>query len=99
LRTGFISSRRLVYAASEVLTSQTKKLIKEAWGSEPFNQYVATETASIAAERQSNRRMRFFEDLVIAEIVDEQYRPVLSENMVPKYLLQLFLAYTTAHSL
>ena len=67
---------KFVYAASEVLTSQTRNRVKEAWGNEPFNQYVATETASIAAEHQSCRRMHFFEDLVITEIVDEQYRPV-----------------------
>jgi putative adenylate-forming enzyme len=66
----------VVYVASEVLTSQAKRLIKEAWGQEPYNQYAATETAGIAAERQKCRRMHFFEDLVIPEIVDEHYRPV-----------------------
>jgi len=67
---------KVVYVASEVLTSQTKNRIKEAWSDEPYNQYAATETASIAAEHQSCRHMHFFEDLVIPEIVDEQYRPV-----------------------
>ncbi|GAB4577464.1 MAG: phenylacetate--CoA ligase family protein [Anaerolineales bacterium] len=67
---------KFVYAASEVLTSQTRNRVKEAWGNEPFNQYVATETASIAAEHQACRCMHFFEDLIITEVVDEQYRPV-----------------------
>ena len=67
---------KVVYVASEVLTPQTRKRVKEAWGYEPFNQYAATETASIAAEHQSCRQMHFFEDLVITEIVDEHYRPV-----------------------
>lgn len=66
----------VVYVASEVLTSQTKTLVKEAWGDEPYNQYAATETAGIAAEHKACRRMHFFEDLVIIEVVDEQYRPV-----------------------
>jgi putative adenylate-forming enzyme len=66
----------VVYVASEVLTSQIKTLVKEAWGNEPYNQYAATETAGIAAEHKSCRRMHFFEDLVITEVVDEQYRPV-----------------------
>jgi phenylacetate-coenzyme A ligase PaaK-like adenylate-forming protein len=66
----------VVYVASEVLTSQTRKLVKEAWGNEPYNQYAATETAGIAAEHKACRRMHFFEDLVITEVVDEQYRPV-----------------------
>jgi phenylacetate-coenzyme A ligase PaaK-like adenylate-forming protein len=67
---------KVVYTASEVLTAQTRKRVKEAWGNEPFNQYVATETASIAAEYKSCRRMHFFEDLVITEVVDKNYKPV-----------------------
>ena len=66
----------VVYVASEVLTPQTKNLVKEAWGDEPYNQYAATETAGIAAEHKSCRRMHFFEDLVLAETVDDKYRPV-----------------------
>jgi putative adenylate-forming enzyme len=67
---------QVVYGASEVLTPQTRRLVKEAWGIGPFNQYVSTEAASIGAEHQACRRMHFFEDLVIAEVVDEQHRPV-----------------------
>jgi putative adenylate-forming enzyme len=66
----------IVYVASEVLTTQTKQRVKEAWDDEPYNQYAATETASIAAEHQSCRHMHFFEDLVITEVVDEHYQPV-----------------------
>jgi putative adenylate-forming enzyme len=67
---------KVAYVASEVLTSQTKQRVKEAWGDEPYNQYAATETAGIASEHLSCRRMHFYEDLVITEVVDEQYRPV-----------------------
>ncbi len=67
---------KIVYVASEVLTAQTRKRAAEAWSDEPFNQYAATETASIAAEHQSCRHMHFFEDLVITENVDEHNRPV-----------------------
>ena len=67
---------KAVYVASEVLTSQTRKAVRETWGNDPFNQYAATETASIAAQHQSCRHMHFFEDLVLTEIVDELYRPV-----------------------
>jgi phenylacetate-coenzyme A ligase PaaK-like adenylate-forming protein len=66
---------QVVYAASEVLTKKTRQRAREAWGEEPFNQYVATEAAGIAAEHRLDRRMHFFEDLVIAEVVDEHYRP------------------------
>ncbi len=65
-----------VFVSSEVLTDETRRRAKEAWGDEPYNQYGATETADIAAEHHGCRRMHLFEDLVIAEAVDEQYRPV-----------------------
>ncbi len=64
------------FTSSEVLTDETRRRIKLAWGDEPFNQYGATETADIAAEHIGCRHMHLFEDLVIVEVVDEQYRPV-----------------------
>src|SRR6266545_2345651 len=85
---------KVVYAASEILTSQTRKRVKEAWGTEPFNQYVATETASIAAEHQSCRHMHFFEDLVVTEIVDEQYRPVPLGEYGDKILVTTLFSHT-----
>ncbi len=85
---------KFVYAASEVLTSQTRIRVKEAWGNEPFNQYVATETASIAAEYRQCRRMHFFEDLVITEIVDEQYRPVPPGEYSAKILVTTLFSRT-----
>ncbi|HKZ01054.1 MAG TPA: hypothetical protein VJ180_02385 [Pyrinomonadaceae bacterium] len=85
---------QVVYAASEVLTPQTVKRVKEAWGIEPFNQYVATETASIAAEHESCRRMHFFEDLIITEVVDEQYRPVPTGEYGAKILVTTLFSRT-----
>ncbi len=85
---------KVVYAASEILTPQTIKLVREAWGDEPFNQYVATETASIAAKHQSCRHMHFFEDLVITEIVDEHYRPVPSGEYGAKLLVTTLFSRT-----
>lgn len=64
------------FTSSEVLTDETRRRVKAAWGDEPFNQYGATETADIAAEYKKCRHMHLFEDLVIIEVVDEQYRPV-----------------------
>ena len=65
-----------VYTSSEVLTPQTRQHVRLAWGDEPFDQYGATETADIAAEHRGCRRMHLFEDLLLAEVVDEQHRPV-----------------------
>ena len=85
---------KVVYPASEVLTSRTRNQAKEAWGNEPFNQYVATETASIAAEHQSCRRMHFFDDLVITEVVDEQYRPIPEGEYGAKLLITTLFSRT-----
>lgn len=64
------------FTSSEVLTDETRRRVKLAWGDEPFNQYGATETADIAAEYQRCRHMHVFEDLVMVEVVDERQRPV-----------------------
>jgi putative adenylate-forming enzyme len=85
---------QVVYAASEVLTQQTRQRAREAWGNEPFNQYGATETANIAAEYQVDRRMHFFEDLVIAENVDEHYRPVPPGEYGAKVLITTLFSRT-----
>jgi phenylacetate-CoA ligase len=84
----------VVYVASEVLTAQTKKLVKEAWGDEPYNQYAATETAGIAAEHKSCRQMHFFEDLVVPEVVDDQYRPVAPGQYGSKLLITTLFSRT-----
>jgi phenylacetate-coenzyme A ligase PaaK-like adenylate-forming protein len=65
-----------VFTSSEVLTDETRRRVKEAWGNEPYNQYGSTETADIAAEHHSCRKMHLFDDLLIVENVDEKNRPV-----------------------
>jgi len=66
----------LVFTSSEVLTDETRRRAEAAWGHAPFNQYGATEVGDLAAEHVASRRMHLFEDLIIAEVVDEQNRPV-----------------------
>ena len=85
---------KVVYVASEVLTSQTKQRAKEAWGDEPYNQYAATETAGIASEHLSCRHMHFYEDLVITEVVDERYRPVPAGEYGAKILVTTLFSRT-----
>ncbi len=85
---------QVVYTASEVLTKQTRQGVREAWGDEPFDQYGATETADIAAEYQVCRRMHLFEDLVIAENVDEHYRPVPPGEYGAKVLITTLFSRT-----
>lgn len=67
---------RAVFTSSEVLTPRIRASVRQAWGDEPLNQYGATEAADIAAEHHACRHMHFFEDLVLAEVVDEHYRPI-----------------------
>jgi phenylacetate-CoA ligase len=85
---------KVVYVASEVLTSQTKQRVKEAWGDEPFNQYAATETAGVASEHLSCRYLHFYEDLVITEVVDEQYRAVPAGEYGAKILVTTLFSRT-----
>src|SRR3990172_4539003 len=85
---------QIVYTSSEVLTQQTRQRAQEAWGDEPFNQYGATETADIAAEYGACRRMHLFEDLVIAEVVDEHYRPVPAGEYGAKVLVTTLFSRT-----
>jgi putative adenylate-forming enzyme len=67
---------RAVNSSSEVLTAEARDMATNAWHVTPFNVYAATETGGIAAECHQHRGMHLFEDLVIAEVVDDQYRPV-----------------------
>lgn len=60
--------------SSEVLTAEARRRINLAWGSPPYEVYAATETAAIAAECAEHRGLHLFEDLVIAEVVDDQGR-------------------------
>jgi phenylacetate-coenzyme A ligase PaaK-like adenylate-forming protein len=85
---------KVVYVASEVLTSQTKQWVREAWGDEPYNQYAATETAGIASEYLPCGHLHFYEELVITEVVDEQYRPVPAGEYGAKILVTTLFSRT-----
>jgi phenylacetate-coenzyme A ligase PaaK-like adenylate-forming protein len=65
-----------VFSASEVLTASARSLIERAWGRPPRNVYGATETSGIAAECGEHQGMHVFDDLVVLEVVDDEYRPV-----------------------
>jgi putative adenylate-forming enzyme len=84
---------RAVMSASEVLTAETRARIGAAFGVEPFNVYAATETAGVASECQHHRLHRY-EDLVIAEIVDEQGRPVTPGEFGAKLLVTVLFSRT-----
>lgn len=85
---------RVVYTSSEVLTPQTRQRAHQAWGDEPFDQYGATETADIAAEYRACRRMHVFEDLLLAEVVDDHNRPVPPGEYGTKVLITTLFSRT-----
>ena len=64
-----------VFSASEVLTPAIRTACAGAWGSAPYNVYAATETAGIASECREHH-LHVYDDLVIAEAVDDAGRPV-----------------------
>ncbi|KMO71298.1 hypothetical protein [Mycolicibacterium chlorophenolicum] len=67
---------RAVNSSSEVLTADARALALRAWQVPPYNVYAATETGGIAAECHHHGGMHLFEDLVIPEVVDNDYHPV-----------------------
>ena len=84
---------RGVMSASEVLTDETRARLRSAFGVEPTNVYGATETAGIASECRHGRLHRY-EDLVIAEIVDEDNRPVAPGEFGAKLLVTVLFSRT-----
>jgi len=68
---------RAVNSSSEVLTAAARTAATQAWQVPVFNVYAATETGGIAAECHQHRGMHLFEDLVIPEVVDDAFQPVL----------------------
>ena len=83
-----------VFTSSEVLTEETRRLVRSVWGDEPYDQYGATETADIAAEYEGCRHLHLFEDLVIAEVVDEHYQPVPPGSYGSKLLVTTLFSRT-----
>jgi phenylacetate-coenzyme A ligase PaaK-like adenylate-forming protein len=84
---------RMVFASSEVFTESARERVGKAWGREPFNAYAATETALIAADC-AHHRLHLAEDLIIAEVVDRDNRPVPLGSYGEKVLVTVLFART-----
>lgn len=84
---------RAVFSASEVLTPEIRVEAAAAWGREPFNVYAATETAGLASECARHHLHRY-EDLVVAESVDEHNRPVPDGESGAKLLVTVLFSRT-----
>lgn len=84
---------RAVFSASEVLTEDARDAIHLAFGVPPTNVYAATETAGIASECRLGHLHRY-EDLVIAEIVDDDNRPMPIGEIGAKLLVTVLFSRT-----
>ncbi len=85
----------MIIPGSEVLTEETRRRIETAWGHAPFNAYGATEAGGgLAAETRDHAGLYLFEDNVIFEVVDEQYRPVPPGVYGAKVLLTVLFSRT-----
>jgi phenylacetate-CoA ligase len=75
--------------SAEVLTIETRRRIREAWGIRVFDTYGATEYAPIAIECPSGRR-HLLEDGAVIEVVDEKGKPVPPGTLGDRVLLTIF---------
>jgi phenylacetate-CoA ligase len=84
---------RAVMSASEVLTAGTRERILSAFGVAATNVYAATETAGIASECRLGHLHRY-EDLVVAEIVDEDNQPARNGDYGARLLVTVLFSRT-----
>ena len=85
---------QFIFTASEVLTARMRELIENVWGKVVFNEYVSTETATVAADDKFHHGMHVFEDLLIVENVDEGNNAVQPGTFGSKILVTTLFSRT-----
>jgi phenylacetate-coenzyme A ligase PaaK-like adenylate-forming protein len=83
---------RRILLAGEVLTDNAIRRISDAFGTEPFQAYAATEALILATESAERVGFHVSEDLVVLEVVDEHDRPVPAGTPGYKVLLTSLVA-------
>ena len=78
---------RIIMCVAEALKPSARKLIHEAWGIEPFENYAATELGVAAAECREHKGLHIFEDLTIVEFVDAEGNAVPPGTMSARILI------------
>lgn len=66
----------IVATGAEVLTEDMRRRVRDAWGIEPQQAYLATEAPSLASTCPEQAGLHLWEDLVLVEVVDAAGRPV-----------------------
>lgn len=69
-------SPAVVSSSSEVLTSDMRERMIDAWGHVPYDGYASTETGMIATDCSHHRGLHLLSDLVLLEVVDDEGRHV-----------------------
>jgi len=82
-----------VATSAEVLTTEARRRVEQAWGIRVFDTYGATEYAPIAAECTFGNK-HLFEDRAIIEVVDEQGRVLPAGQRGDRILLTLLERHT-----
>ena len=77
-----------IATSAEVLTAETRRRVKQAWGVRVFDTYGATEYAPIAAECAFGNK-HLFEDRAIIEVVDDRGRVLPPGERGDRILLTL----------
>lgn len=78
---------RIVSTHSELMTDDMARKINGAWNTVPYNHYGLSELPTFGAECSFHRGLHAFEDLFIAELVDDRNRPVPDGQRATKLLL------------
>lgn len=63
-------------STSEVLSTETRAMIESVWGNIVLDQYAATEVGGLASECSQHEGKHMYEDMLIIENVDNDYKPV-----------------------
>jgi len=85
---------RVISVHSELLTAGMARKIETAWGIRPFNHYGLTELSTFSADCDRHCGMHMLDDLFIAEIVDDSFRPVAPNVLGTRLLLTNLYNYT-----
>lgn len=84
----------VVSTHSERLTSEMAHRIERAWVTRPFDHYGLTEISTFGVECAQHRGLHMLDDLFIAEIVDDAYRPVPPGGLGTRLLLTSLYNFT-----
>jgi phenylacetate-coenzyme A ligase PaaK-like adenylate-forming protein len=83
-----------VQTTGEILTEAVRKRLVAAWGENILDIYGSTEAGLVGAECPQQRRMHLVDTLYIAEVVDEDNRPVPLDEFGEKVLLTVLFRQT-----